>query len=207
MASSSLGPPEGEDPRDTALLRRLRCARERGDKREEQHLIGQLITGWQVKVEDQQRLWGLPKADCDEVTSAWIMRMTKVLMRKAEFSGPFGAVALKNGHWVRREILRRKERRPEELSENPHSNVDRAGEVTDDFAIDNSTNGLLELALAALSDRDRKILDGLFGQDRAASDIAKELGMTPGALRVAQHRALGKIRERLEAEGVTRADF
>jgi RNA polymerase sigma factor (sigma-70 family) len=200
--------PEGEDPRDTALLRKLRRARERGDESEEQELIGQLLVGWRGQVEAQQRLWGLSPADAEEVTGAWMERMTKVLMKKAEFDGPFGAVAMENAHWARRDFIRRKERRPvESLREDPSRFKDRSDAADDGFDIDNSPSEALGRALAGLSEREQRILDGFFGQDRAGADVAAELGMSPEAFRVAQHRAIGKIRKRLEAEGVTRSDL
>jgi RNA polymerase sigma factor (sigma-70 family) len=199
--------PEGENPRDTALLQRLRHARERDDASEECEVIGLLITGWQTKVEEQQRIWGLSPADIQEVTGAWMERMTKMLMKKADFNGPFGAVALENAHWTRRDFLRKKKRRPEKLREDPRQSHDRADETTEGFYIDNSPSKALSRAKTVLSEREQRILDGFFGEDRASADLAGEFGMTPGAFRVAQHRALGKVREQLEAEDVTRADL
>jgi RNA polymerase sigma-70 factor (ECF subfamily) len=200
--------PEGENPRDTALLKKLRRARERGDESGEQIQIGELLVGWRGQVEAQQRFWGLSPADAEEVTGAWMERMTKVLMKKAEFDGPFGAVAMENAHWARRDSIRRKERRPaESLKEVPSRSSDRSDAVNDGFDIDNSPSEALGRALAYLSEREQRILDGFFGHDRAGATVAAELGMSPEAFRVAQHRAIGKIRKRLEAEGVTRSDL
>lgn len=199
--------PEGENPSDTALLQRLRHARESDDASEEREVIGLLISGWQTRVEEQQRIWGMSTADIQEVTGAWMERMTKMLMKKAEFNGPFGAVALENAHWTRRDFLRKKRRRPERLQQDPHQSHDRADETTEDFDIDDSPIKALSRAKAVLSEREQRILDGFFGEDRAGPNVADELGMSPGAFRVAQLRALGKVRERLEAEGVTRADL
>lgn len=200
--------PKGENPRDTGLLQKLRRARERGDESEEREVIGLLLVGWQGKVQAQQRTWGLLPSDAEEVTGAWMIRMTKMLMRKAEFNGPFGAVAMENARWARRDFIRTKERRPPEMpEEDPSQSKDRSDLDDEGFEIDNSPSEILADALARLSYREQKILNGFFGEDRAGADIAAELGMTSEAFRVAQHRAIGKIRKQFEAEHVTRPDL
>jgi RNA polymerase sigma factor (sigma-70 family) len=199
--------PKGENPRDSKLLKQLRRAREREHESQEEELIGELITGWRPKVEEQQRFWGLSEADGPEVTSAWMERMTKVLMKKTDFNGPFGAVALENAHWARKDFIRKRERRRETVLDHRADEAVFDDAVDDDLDVDGFPSATLVRALEDLSERDRRILDGFFGEDRAGADVAAELGMTPGAFRVAQSRALGKVRERLEAEGVTRADL
>lgn len=200
--------PKGENPRDTALLQKLRRARECGNESEEREVIGLLLVGWQGKVEAQQRTWGLSPSDAEEVTGVWMIRMTKMLMRKAEFNGPFGAVAMENARWARRDFIRKKKRRPLETpEEDPSQSKDRSDLDDEGFEIDNSPSEILTDALARLSDREQKILNGFFGEDRAGADVAAELGMTSEAFRVAQHRAIGKIRKQFEAERVTRPEL
>jgi RNA polymerase sigma factor (sigma-70 family) len=200
--------PKGENPRDTGLLQKLRRARERGDESEEREVIGLLLVGWQGKVQAQQLTWGLSSSDAEEVTGVWMIRMTKMLMRKAEFNGPFGAVAMENARWARRDFIRKKKRRPLETpEEDPSQSKDRSDLDDEGFEIDNSPSEILTDALARLSDREQKILNGFFGEDRAGADVAAELGMTSDAFRVAQHRAIGKIRKQFEAERVTRPEL
>lgn len=200
--------PKGENPRDTELLQKLRRARARADESEEQEAIGLLLVGWQGKVQAQQRIWGLSPSEAEEVTGAWMIRMTKMLMRKSKFNGPFGAVAMENARWARRDFIRKKKRRPPETPvEDPTRSKDRSDLDDEGFEIDNSQSEFLTHALARLSEREQKILNGFFGEDRAGTDVAAELGMTSEAFRVAQHRAIGKIRKQLEAEGVTRPDL
>jgi RNA polymerase sigma factor (sigma-70 family) len=200
--------PKGENPRDTALLRKLRRARERGASSEERALIGELLAGWLGPVEEQQRFWGLSPADAQEVAGAWMERMTKVLMKKTNFNGPFGAVALLNAQFERRDFIRRRERRPaESLKEDPNGLRDRSDVDGDHLEVENWPSEPLERALASLTDRERKMLYGFFAQDRPGADVAAELGMSPEAFRVAQHRAIGKLRRWFEAEGVTRPDL
>ena len=55
--------------------------------------------------------------------------------------------------------------------------------------------------LATLSDTDRELLELRFMEDLDVEETAKRLGKSPGAVRVAQHRALTRLRTKL-AEGV-----
>jgi len=48
--------------------------------------------------------------------------------------------------------------------------------------------------LEALPERDRTVLVLTYYAERAASEIAQELDMSPGAVRVARHRALARLR-------------
>lgn len=58
-------------------------------------------------------------------------------------------------------------------------------------------------ALADLPAADRHLLHALFHHEERPEDLAGRLGLTPGALRVRKHRALGRLRARLQAAGVT----
>jgi RNA polymerase sigma-70 factor (ECF subfamily) len=55
--------------------------------------------------------------------------------------------------------------------------------------------GRLESCLNSLSPRDRLLLVLTFYAERNAADVASELHMAPGAVRVARHRALMRLRE------------
>ncbi len=55
--------------------------------------------------------------------------------------------------------------------------------------------------LAALSDRDREVLLLRVVAQLSADEVGEALGMTSGAVRVAQHRALKSVRARLEGGG------
>jgi RNA polymerase sigma factor (sigma-70 family) len=115
---------------------------------------------------------------------------------------------MENARWARRDFIRGKERRPLETpEENPGRSKDRADLDDEGFEIDNSPSEVLTDALARLSDREQKILSGFFGEDRAGADVAAELGMSPEAFRIAQHRAISKIRREFEAKHVTRPDL
>ena len=49
--------------------------------------------------------------------------------------------------------------------------------------------------MAALGAREQAIVMLTFFADRDGTEIAEELGMTPGNVRVARHRALASLRE------------
>jgi RNA polymerase sigma-70 factor, ECF subfamily len=61
--------------------------------------------------------------------------------------------------------------------------------------------GDAERMLAALTDRDQRIVRAIKMDERSASEVGQELGMTEGAVRVALHRALKALSERF---GTTR---
>jgi RNA polymerase sigma-70 factor (ECF subfamily) len=58
----------------------------------------------------------------------------------------------------------------------------------------------LQLELAALPERERSVLVMTFYDDRPAAQIAAELGLTAGNVRVIRHRALERLRDRLGGE-------
>ncbi len=60
------------------------------------------------------------------------------------------------------------------------------------FALDIA---LVERCLQSLGQRDRAVLILTFYAEKTAAEIAGELGLTSGAVRVARHRALDRLRE------------
>ena len=59
----------------------------------------------------------------------------------------------------------------------------------------------LRAAVAALDERDRELLALRYGADLTARQIAEVLELKTNAVEVALHRALGRLRERLEPRG------
>jgi RNA polymerase sigma factor (sigma-70 family) len=83
------------------------------------------------------------------------------------------------------------ERRPQpEAALEAASSTDLEREALDRLA--------LEEALATLSDRDMELVALRYGADLGTRAIAEVVGMSPGAVRVALHRALSRLREELE---------
>jgi RNA polymerase sigma-70 factor (ECF subfamily) len=63
--------------------------------------------------------------------------------------------------------------------------------------------GRIARLLESVSDKQREILDLRVGLGLSAEETAEALGSTPGAVRVAQHRALNRLRELLTAKPST----
>jgi RNA polymerase sigma-70 factor (ECF subfamily) len=59
----------------------------------------------------------------------------------------------------------------------------------------------LERCLDTLPIRDRMVLTLTFYAEKTPADIASELGLAPGAVRVARHRALMRLRDCVMPEG------
>ena len=60
----------------------------------------------------------------------------------------------------------------------------------------------LKAALATLSDRDQELLGLRYGADLSAKQIADVLELKVNAVEVGLHRALARLRENLESEGI-----
>lgn len=55
--------------------------------------------------------------------------------------------------------------------------------------------------LQRLPERDRSVLVLTFYAERSTAEVAAELGLSPGNVRVIRHRALGRLRECMTGEG------
>lgn len=72
-------------------------------------------------------------------------------------------------------------------------------EVPSDLALDSATRLDLQAAVAALDARDRELIALRYGADLTARQIGEVLELKTNAVEVALHRALGRLREHLEA--------
>ncbi len=86
--------------------------------------------------------------------------------------------------------IKRTERRRQRLVE--QFTVAEIAEEPAVFALDIA---LVERCLQSLGQRDRAVLILTFYAEKTAAEIAGELGLTSGAVRVARHRALDRLRE------------
>lgn len=59
----------------------------------------------------------------------------------------------------------------------------------------------MERCLHALAERDRRVLVMTFYAEKTSAEIAEELGVTGTVVRVARHRALGRLRECVDPQG------
>lgn len=64
--------------------------------------------------------------------------------------------------------------------------------------VDSERRARVRAALAELSDSDRRLLRMLFYEESESREAARELEITPGALRVRKHRALKRLSKILE---------
>jgi RNA polymerase sigma-70 factor (ECF subfamily) len=87
--------------------------------------------------------------------------------------------------------MARKTRRREALIALFHT-PDRCVEPSDAASGDLET---MERCLHGLAERDRRVLLLTFYAERTSAEIAAELGVTGPAVRVARHRALGRLRD------------
>jgi RNA polymerase sigma-70 factor (ECF subfamily) len=81
---------------------------------------------------------------------------------------------------------------------------DKPGEIPEtavlgDLAMDSATRLDLQAAVSALEPRDRELIALRYGADLTARQIAELLELKTNAVEVALHRALGRLRERLDA--------
>jgi RNA polymerase sigma-70 factor (ECF subfamily) len=89
------------------------------------------------------------------------------------------------------DATRRKARRRERLTAQfhvPELYAEPFGAASGDIAV-------MERCLHALAERDRRVLVLTFYAEKSSSAIAEELGVTGTVVRVARHRALGRMRE------------
>jgi len=86
--------------------------------------------------------------------------------------------------------LQRTERRRQNLLE--QVNVAEPAEEPFVFALDVAR---VERCFQTLAQRDRAVLILTFYAEKTSSEIAEELGLTSGVVRVARHRALDRLRE------------
>ncbi len=183
------------------MLEQLALARARADINAERLVTGELIAGWQPRVEALARFKGLEAHQVDDVVGRWSERMVKALARRTCFDGPFGALAMMNANWACSDERGQGHLAREELEAEPRAvdPMDPSGAI--DEASD--VQGAVDSALATLSERERAIIDGVHRDGKKHKEIAAELGMTEGAVKTAFCRALGKVRTHLREAGVT----
>ncbi|ANZ38476.1 RNA polymerase subunit sigma [Lentzea guizhouensis] len=76
------------------------------------------------------------------------------------------------------------------------------GAGPEDFALRGELNGALGELLRRLPDKQREILVLRVVVGLSAEETAEAVGSTPGAVRVAQHRALGRLRKEIAEASV-----
>jgi RNA polymerase sigma factor (sigma-70 family) len=194
-------PPDREDPRDSEMLEGLARARTRGDFAEERRFTGELIAGWQPRVEALVRFRGFDGHDMGDIVSRWSERMVKALANRTSFDGPFGAVVMQNANWTCNDYLDQAHLKHEYLTGEPWTAHEDTAEAGGDEISEVQT--AVDAALASLSEREQVIIDGIYRYGKKRKQVAADLRMSEGAVRTALCRAMGKVRRRLRDAGVT----
>jgi RNA polymerase sigma-70 factor (ECF subfamily) len=73
----------------------------------------------------------------------------------------------------------------------------------DEMAVRSADRGMLREAIGRLSERDRRLIEVRYLHERSIAETADVLGISPGAAKVALHRARERLRVLLQAAGMT----
>ena len=186
------------DPRladldDGALARRVAGARGAPDSAAEAELYRRLAP--------RVRLYGLRhlrdrQAAADLVQQVLLMTIER--LRAGEVREPDRIASFALGA-CRMTVLemRRGERRRGQLLE-LHADKEEAFEAPEPLALDPDRHGG---CLEGLSERERSVVVMSFFADKPADEVGAELGITAGNVRVIRHRALGRLRDCMGADG------
>jgi RNA polymerase sigma-70 factor, ECF subfamily len=140
------------------------------------------------------RLYGLKHlrdaaAAQDLVQQVFVVTIERLRRGELRMPASIGSFILSASRIVATDLRRTHERR-ERLTD---TFIDRTTAVAPkDEALDTER---VERCLNALSSRDRALLVLTFYAEKKASEIASSLQMAPGAVRVARHRALARLRD------------
>jgi len=185
--------PRLADLDDGALARRVAEARGRPDSAAEAELYRRLAP--------RARLYGLRHLRDRQAAAdlaQQVLLMTIERLRAGEVREPERIASFVLGA-CRMTVLemRRAQRRREELLE-LHGEKEAAFEAPEPLALDPDR---LARCLQALSERERAVVVMSFFADKGADEVGAELGLTGGNVRVIRHRALGRLRECMGADG------
>jgi RNA polymerase sigma-70 factor, ECF subfamily len=178
---------------DGSLARRIAEARGQPDSAAEEELYRRLAP--------RARLYGLRHLRDRQAAAdlaQQVLLMTIERLRAGEVREPEKIASFVLGT-CRMTVLemRRGERRREQLLE-LHADKDEAFEAPEPFALD--PDGLAA-CLEALPERERSVVVMSFFADKPADEVGAQLGITAGNVRVIRHRALGRLRHCMGADG------
>jgi RNA polymerase sigma-70 factor (ECF subfamily) len=143
------------------------------------------------------------RADAEDMAQDALQRVAKALdENRLREPGALPGFVFQTARHVCQQWLRNRGRERRALANygSGASEVDDSAPLTD--LIDVERRRAVRLALQSLAAEDRQLLECLYALDSDPEDLARELGITPGALRVRKHRALKRLSEVL-GEDVT----
>jgi RNA polymerase sigma-70 factor (ECF subfamily) len=171
---------------DAALARRVAAAGVRIDSAAETELYRRLAP--------RVRLYGLrhlrdPHAAHDLMQQVLLMTLERLRagkLREPERITSFvlgmcrmTVLEIRRGNWRRETLLE------------TYGDTAEAVEVPEPLALDADK---LAACLQTLAERERTVVVLAFFADKSGDEVAKELGLSPGNVRVIRHRALGRLR-------------
>ncbi len=172
---------------EAELARRVAAAGERGDAQAEAELYRRLAR--------RVRLYGLrhlrdPHAAADLVQTVLLTTLERLRAGEVRQAEKIASFVLGMCRMTVLEIRRGSRRREALLA--AYGDTEEAYEAPEPPALDRAR---LAGCLEALAERERSVVLLSFSADKAADEVAAELGLTPGNVRVIRHRALGRLRE------------
>lgn len=181
------------DLADGALARRIAQAGGRPDAAAEAELYRRLAP--------RARLYGLrhlrdPQAAADLAQQVLLMTLERLRAGEVRELERIASFVLGACRMTVIE-MRRGERRREALLE-LHADRQEAFEAPQPLALDPDR---LADCLERLPERERSVVVMSFFAERAADEVGAQLGITGGNVRVIRHRALGRLRECMGADG------
>jgi len=172
---------------DAALARRVAAAGARIDSHAESELYRRLAP--------RVRLYGLrhlrdPHAAHDLMQQVLLMTLERLRAGKLREPERIGSFVLGMSRMVVLEIRRGTWRRETLLD--TFGDMAEAVDAPEPLALDADK---LAACLQALAERERTVVVLTFFADKAADEVAGELGLTAGNVRVIRHRAIARLRE------------
>ena len=177
---------------DAALARRIAAAGTRIDSAAETELYRRLAP--------RARLYGLrhlrdPQAALDLMQQVLLMTLERLRAGKVREPQRIASFVLGMCRMVVLEIRRGTWHRETLLA--TYGDTAEAVEVSEPFMLDADK---LAVCLQALAERERTVVVLTFFADRPGNEVAKELGLSAGNVRVIRHRALLRLRECMGGE-------
>jgi RNA polymerase sigma-70 factor (ECF subfamily) len=136
------------------------------------------------------------RADAEDMAQDALQRVAKALdENRLREPGALPAFVFQTARHVCQQWLRNRGRERRALASygSGASEVDDSAPLTD--LIDVERRRAVRLAMQSLAPEDRHLLERLYALDADPDDLARELEISPGALRVRKHRALKRLSE------------
>jgi RNA polymerase sigma-70 factor (ECF subfamily) len=185
-------PEDAETPDEAALARRIAAAGAGLDSAAEAELYRRLAP--------RVRLYGLrhlrdPHAAHDLMQQVLLMTLERLRAGKLREPERIASFVLGMCRMVVLEIRRGTWRRETLLQ--AYGDMAEAVEAPEPLALDADK---LAACLQALAERERMVVVLTFFADKSGDEVAKELGLSAGNVRVVRHRAVARLRQCMEGD-------